>query len=148
MKTADQPRKGRSRGYTSAATMSRAQAEQSSESPDRQTNLCQIHERLIDFITAHTSLSKATLRLADSIVDFYAPEVNNRHMKCSNLFVWNALSYGTVISELVVSWRNRLLFSETRAEPLLPAENKQKKTDAISAFGVCDIFRTITYHVT
>lgn len=83
--------------------MLRAQVDQSSESPDRHTNLLQIHKRLVDFIAAHTSLSKATLRLADSIVDFYAPEVCNRRKKIKILFVCNASSRSTMISRLVVS---------------------------------------------
>ena len=64
-----------------AFAMSRTQqAEHSSVSPDKHSNLRQIHERLVDFIAAQVALSKATLRLADSIVDFYAPEVNDtRH---------------------------------------------------------------------
>lgn len=43
---------------------------------DRNTQgLREVHERLVSFIAAHTCLSKATLGLADSIVEFYAPEV-------------------------------------------------------------------------
>lgn len=34
-----------------------------------------VHQRLVGFVAAQTSLSKATLALADSVVDFYSPEV-------------------------------------------------------------------------
>ncbi|CAN0146698.1 unnamed protein product, partial [Hapterophycus canaliculatus] len=47
----------------------------SSVSSERHTqSLRNVHERLVAFISAHTSLGQATLGLADSIVEFYSPE--------------------------------------------------------------------------
>lgn len=43
---------------------------------DSTQTLREVHERLVAFISAHSVLSNATLRLADSIVEFYSPEVN------------------------------------------------------------------------
>lgn len=48
-----------------------------SVSSERHTqSLRNVHERLVAFISAHASLGQATLGLADSIVEFYSPEVN------------------------------------------------------------------------
>lgn len=54
--------------------MSRPNGEQSSVTADRHAGLRQIQQRLVAFIEAQRSLSKSTLSLADSIVDFYNPE--------------------------------------------------------------------------
>lgn len=42
---------------------------------DDGTALRLVHGRLLCYIAAHNALSKATLELADSIVEFYSPEV-------------------------------------------------------------------------
>lgn len=61
--------------------MSRLQTENSSVSTDRHMqSLREVHERLVAFINAHVGLSKFTLSLADSIVDFYSPEVRAKHL--------------------------------------------------------------------
>ena len=58
-------------------TMSRLQTENSSVSTDRHMqSLREVHERLCAFINAQNGMSKCTLSLADSIVDFYSPEVS------------------------------------------------------------------------
>lgn len=54
-------------------TESRSSASTSSETQTQ--SLREVHERLVSFIAAHTSLGKATLSLADSIVEFYSPQV-------------------------------------------------------------------------
>lgn len=60
--------------------MSRLQTESSSVSTDRHMqSLREVHERLSAFINARNQLSKFTLSLADSIVDFYSPEVIKAH---------------------------------------------------------------------
>lgn len=55
-------------------TDSRSSASTSSET-QTQKSLREVHERLVSFIAAHTNLGKATLSLADSIVEFYSPQV-------------------------------------------------------------------------
>lgn len=49
----------------------------SSMSSERHTkSLREVHERLVAYVHAHSALGKATLSLADSIVDFYLPQVS------------------------------------------------------------------------
>lgn len=58
--------------------MSRLQTDSTtSMSSERQTqSLREVHERLVSYVQAHSALGKATLNLADSIVDFYLPQVS------------------------------------------------------------------------
>jgi len=45
-------------------------------SSERQTqSLREVHQRLVSYVAAHSNLCNATMALADSIVDFYLPEV-------------------------------------------------------------------------
>lgn len=47
-------------------------------SSERQTqSLREVHERLVSYVQAHSALGQATLSLADSIVDFYLPQVGD-----------------------------------------------------------------------
>lgn len=64
---------------------------------DDGTALRLVHGRLLGYIAAHNALSKATLELADSIVEFYSPEVRTclvcvqcatAHCDCSCLLVF------------------------------------------------------------
>lgn len=57
--------------------MSRLQTDsRPSMSSERQIqSLREVHERLVSYVQAHSALGKATLSLADSIVDFYLPQV-------------------------------------------------------------------------
>lgn len=58
---------------------SRLQTDRSSRasmSSERQTrSLREVHERLVSYVAAKSNLCNATMALADSIVDFYLPEV-------------------------------------------------------------------------
>ncbi|CAB1097077.1 unnamed protein product [Ectocarpus sp. CCAP 1310/34] len=49
--------------------MSRLQTEGHTQS------LREVHERLVSFVQCHTQLASSTIGLADSILDFYSPEV-------------------------------------------------------------------------
>ncbi|CAM9776170.1 unnamed protein product, partial [Pylaiella littoralis] len=53
-------------------TDSRSSASTSAETQTQ--SLREVHERLVSFIAAHATLGKATLSLADSIVEFYSPQ--------------------------------------------------------------------------
>lgn len=68
--------------------MSRLQTDnRSSMSSERHTrSLREVHERLVSYIQAHSTLGKATLSLADSIVDFYLPQVGVKYNEqCSRV---------------------------------------------------------------
>lgn len=61
----------------------------SSVSSDRHTqSLRNVHERLVAFISAHTTLGQATLGLADSIVEFYSPEVKEVAYEMGRQQLW------------------------------------------------------------
>lgn len=77
-----------------------------------------VHDRLLEFIAAHSTLSKVTLALADSIVEFYLPEVRARKKKGEQVARFRSIILKGIVNSYVSCFMHGSEMRRAREEEL------------------------------